>query len=777
MIHPTGGSLSSAAAAAAERTTPVLLSKTTRLKIQALPVALLILTNLIDCILVRANNTNNVLFAPQTTTTKATPSSNPTNQVLFASDKIKDNTTAAVDKNGLYLVGLFDLHQSVPRQPFRCGQLDDDAGERQIRRPMQNLEAFLWAIEQINSDETLLPGIRLNSLVLDTCSSYLRTNQMVANLLHSGQISLNDSSGIDNELPAQQAVKTLPAQQIAAIVADNYDFESIESVSSMASSLGLTTFVTQSRSGKLIELERKYQRHYSSSGTSAEESDNSHQMTRSQTDSNGNSPNYEAFLSELLGIGRMIPAPDTILQHEAPVQVPKPSKERLLRRRRTVRSPSSMSFVMDDPMLALSSDNGDNENEDGTHDDDDDDDLALSSSNDRDADRASSGGPNHRDRVQLLMVRMPIGNEIVADAIASLLEQMNWSLVSVVYDGGDADMIDLHDELMRQLFVRNVQLALDEQVAASNSNTKSMDRLVLQLADKTQIGSRVVITLLTPGNARLLLDSLRRLRSALWSPIGKPATGQQRAVVDQLNSLLWITTTDREPYYSFATEALGTVVVSGATSLMNEFRTHYDNIPLSRRLNPNIASAATTALTGAVRGANSTSAAGVIENRYWSEYLRSILRKSKQFEPSFELIANECFKWKEPQTSLLQGRCRSLSLKSIVETERSSKQQRQRLMLAQAGAASNQSKLNRDLHQQQLSNNRASRYLANGWEHNGMDVINAVVAIANGLESVRKQLCPEQPVGMCRQMQDLVMSGELRWQSHLQSASGDQQTR
>jgi hypothetical protein len=60
------------------------------------------------------------------------------------------------------LGGLFPVHEyGSPREP--CGAISEFRG-------IQRLEAMLFAIEQINNDKHLLPGIELGALLLDTCS-------------------------------------------------------------------------------------------------------------------------------------------------------------------------------------------------------------------------------------------------------------------------------------------------------------------------------------------------------------------------------------------------------------------------------------------------------------------------------------------------------------------------------------------------------------------------------------------------------------------------------
>ncbi|CAF3531494.1 unnamed protein product [Rotaria sordida] len=69
---------------------------------------------------------------------------------------------SAYRKGNATLGGLFPVHEyGNPQEP--CGAISEFRG-------IQRLEAMLFAIEQINNDTNLLPGIELGALILDTCS-------------------------------------------------------------------------------------------------------------------------------------------------------------------------------------------------------------------------------------------------------------------------------------------------------------------------------------------------------------------------------------------------------------------------------------------------------------------------------------------------------------------------------------------------------------------------------------------------------------------------------
>lgn len=62
----------------------------------------------------------------------------------------------------LVLGGLFPVHEKGAGME-ECGRVNEDRG-------IQRLEAMLFAIDRINMDRTLLPGVSLGVHILDTCS-------------------------------------------------------------------------------------------------------------------------------------------------------------------------------------------------------------------------------------------------------------------------------------------------------------------------------------------------------------------------------------------------------------------------------------------------------------------------------------------------------------------------------------------------------------------------------------------------------------------------------
>ncbi|XP_059571394.1 metabotropic glutamate receptor 2 [Alligator mississippiensis] len=62
----------------------------------------------------------------------------------------------------LVIGGLFPVHEK--------GRASEDCGKINEHRGIQRLEAMLFALDEINKDPTILPGVTLGAHILDTCS-------------------------------------------------------------------------------------------------------------------------------------------------------------------------------------------------------------------------------------------------------------------------------------------------------------------------------------------------------------------------------------------------------------------------------------------------------------------------------------------------------------------------------------------------------------------------------------------------------------------------------
>ncbi|XP_069175470.1 uncharacterized protein [Procambarus clarkii] len=83
----------------------------------------------------------------------------------------------------IVVAALFPIHQ-----PSLDGA---DCSETLNEETMQEVEAFLWAVDQINRHQKLLPATTLGAVVLDTCGSRIRTMNQVTSLVKSSLPGIN----------------------------------------------------------------------------------------------------------------------------------------------------------------------------------------------------------------------------------------------------------------------------------------------------------------------------------------------------------------------------------------------------------------------------------------------------------------------------------------------------------------------------------------------------------------------------------------------------------
>ena len=71
---------------------------------------------------------------------------------------------AMVSKGDVIIGGLFPIHKKSPTSENECGEFNELNG-------YQNMEAMMFAIDEINRDSKLLPNITLGTQIYDTCLS------------------------------------------------------------------------------------------------------------------------------------------------------------------------------------------------------------------------------------------------------------------------------------------------------------------------------------------------------------------------------------------------------------------------------------------------------------------------------------------------------------------------------------------------------------------------------------------------------------------------------
>lgn len=84
------------------------------------------------------------------------------NNLLFNKDV---NKKLMRTKGDIVLGGIFPMHEQInTNNENPCGRVKEEKG-------VQRIEAMLYAIDEINRDESLLPNVSLGVLIIDSCSS------------------------------------------------------------------------------------------------------------------------------------------------------------------------------------------------------------------------------------------------------------------------------------------------------------------------------------------------------------------------------------------------------------------------------------------------------------------------------------------------------------------------------------------------------------------------------------------------------------------------------
>ena len=85
-------------------------------------------------------------------------------------------------KDKIYVMGLFDVRQHNMDGLWSCGTNVTSDG-------IQQAESFLWALEQVNNDPQLLPGIQLGAIGLDGCGTHDKRTTEMARVFSSPSLS------------------------------------------------------------------------------------------------------------------------------------------------------------------------------------------------------------------------------------------------------------------------------------------------------------------------------------------------------------------------------------------------------------------------------------------------------------------------------------------------------------------------------------------------------------------------------------------------------------
>ncbi|KFM58686.1 hypothetical protein X975_16994, partial [Stegodyphus mimosarum] len=170
-------------------------------------------------------------------------------------------------KDHLYLATSVDIHKSSSN-PLKCDSAITSSG-------LQTLEAFLWALDQINSSPTLLPGVNLGAIIFDTCNSREKAARDVANFFSSSLSATSPS----HKIPGVNQILGLVATQTDNIIQPIIDVAMPFNVLTIAPRVTLTDFNNEEkyptllrsslpndiRAGALVDLLKHFKWNYVSS--------------------------------------------------------------------------------------------------------------------------------------------------------------------------------------------------------------------------------------------------------------------------------------------------------------------------------------------------------------------------------------------------------------------------------------------------------------------------------------------------------------------------------
>lgn len=129
----------------------------------------------------------------------------------------------------LYLAASFSVHEPLKGSPFSCSPTVSEEG-------LRNVEAFLWALDQINTSPSVLQGVTVGAVVFDTCGSREKTYRDVSNFVSESLTSLRS----DVNLPQLSSVFGFVAGGHKCTVKPAADILSSVGVPTVASDSSLT---------------------------------------------------------------------------------------------------------------------------------------------------------------------------------------------------------------------------------------------------------------------------------------------------------------------------------------------------------------------------------------------------------------------------------------------------------------------------------------------------------------------------------------------------------
>ncbi|KAK8406152.1 hypothetical protein O3P69_007104 [Scylla paramamosain] len=141
----------------------------------------------------------------------------------------------------LYLAVTLSVHQKGER-PLECGSLDGDKG-------IQGVESVLWALDRLNNDPKVLPGVTLGAIVLDACRSKEKIVRDLTNFLTG-----RTSESVRKKVPSVDTIMGLVATGEGEDVRQVVDVTQPYAITTIATQATATAYANTHRFPTMLRL-------------------------------------------------------------------------------------------------------------------------------------------------------------------------------------------------------------------------------------------------------------------------------------------------------------------------------------------------------------------------------------------------------------------------------------------------------------------------------------------------------------------------------------------
>ena len=154
-----------------------------------------------------------------------------------SSSEEDDEEEESNNTHSIIIPALFPVHRSGPT-PLQCSaEINPET--------IQDIEAFLWALDHVNQNVELLNGLEIGAVIFDTCSSPIKAAHLVSSVLAKEGDPMLDEVNIDPE-------------RLFTVVSVS-SAEETEAAASVLSPAGITTLSAKDRGDSLTSAPHQLQ--------------------------------------------------------------------------------------------------------------------------------------------------------------------------------------------------------------------------------------------------------------------------------------------------------------------------------------------------------------------------------------------------------------------------------------------------------------------------------------------------------------------------------------